>query len=128
FKGVDAAASDQMIEISAVRVAPHRALADHAFAHALLARAGVVVSLSAGPLVVAPDLARGGPSDVAPRGGRALALHAASVALPRGARGCAGCGGANRRGEGGRGGEAPRGRVAALGNRRAAAGRACRRR
>ena len=76
--------SDPMIEIIAGRVAPDRALADHAFAHALLARAGVVVSLSAGPLVVAPDLARGVPSDPATRAGRALAIQALAVAIARG--------------------------------------------
>ena len=84
FERVDVADSDPMIEIIAGRVAPDRALADHAFAHALLARAGVVVSLSAGPLVVAPDLARGVPSDPATRAGRALAIQALAVAIARG--------------------------------------------
>jgi hypothetical protein len=73
-----------MTEIVVGRVAPERALADHAFAHMLLARAGVMVSLSAGPLVVAPDMARGLPSDAATRAGRALALQALSVAIARG--------------------------------------------
>ena len=84
FERVDVADSDPMSEIVAGRVAPDRALADHAFAHALLARAGVVVSLSAGPLVVAPDLARGVPSDPATRAGRALAIQALAVAIARG--------------------------------------------
>jgi len=84
FERVDVADSDPMAEIIAGRVAPDRALADHAFAHSLLARAGVVVSLSAGPLVVAPDLARGVPSDPATRAGRALAIQALSVAIARG--------------------------------------------
>jgi D-lysine 5,6-aminomutase alpha subunit-like protein len=84
FERVDVADSDPMAEIIAGRVAPDRALADHAFAHALLARAGVIVALSAGPLVVAPDLARGVPSDAATRAGRALALQALSVAIARG--------------------------------------------
>jgi hypothetical protein len=84
FERVDVADSDVMTEIVAGRVAPERALADHAFAHSLLARAGVMVSLSAGPLVVAPDLARGLPSDSATRAGRALALQALSVAIARG--------------------------------------------
>jgi hypothetical protein len=84
FERVDVADSDPMAEIVAGRVAPDRALADHAFSHSLHARAGVVVSLSAGPLVVAPDLARGVPSDVATRAGRALALQALSVAIARG--------------------------------------------
>lgn len=84
FERVDVAESDPMVEIVAGRVAPERALADHAFAHALLARAGVVVAISAGPLVVAPDLARGMPSDPATRAGRALALQLLSVAVARG--------------------------------------------
>jgi hypothetical protein len=84
FERVDLAESDPLAEIVNGRVAPERALADHAFSHALLARAGVGVSLSAGPLVVAPDLARGMPSDPATRAGRALALQALSVAITRG--------------------------------------------
>lgn len=84
FERVDVADSDVMTEIVGGRVAPERALADHAFAHMLMARAGVMVSLSAGPLVVAPDMARGLPSDAATRAGRALALQALSVAIARG--------------------------------------------
>jgi hypothetical protein len=84
FERVDVAESDVMTEIVGGRVAPERALADHAFAHSLLARAGVMVSLSAGPLVVGPDFARGVPSDPATRAGRALALQALSVAISRG--------------------------------------------
>ncbi len=84
FERVDVADADVMTEIVGGRVAPERALADHAFAHSLLARAGVIVSLSAGPLVVAPDLASGVPSDPATRAGRALALQALSVAIARG--------------------------------------------
>lgn len=84
FERVDVAESDPLGEIVGGRVVPERALADQAFAHALLARAGVVVSLSAGPLVVAPDLARGVPSDSPTRAGRALALQALSVAIARG--------------------------------------------
>jgi hypothetical protein len=84
FERIDVAVADPLAEIVDGHVAPERALADHAFAHALLARAGVIVSLTAGPLVVAPDLARGIPSDPATRTGRALALLALSVAIARG--------------------------------------------
>lgn len=84
FERVDIASADPMAEIVAGRVAPDRSLADHAFAHGLLSRAGVVVALTAGPLVVGPDLARGVPSDAATRAGRALALQALSVAVARG--------------------------------------------
>ncbi len=44
----------------------------------------MIASISAGPLVVAPDLASGVPSDPATRAGRALALQALSVAIARG--------------------------------------------
>jgi hypothetical protein len=84
FERVDVAEIDVMSEIVTGRVAPERALADAAFAHALLARAGVMVSVSAGPLVVAPDLTRGVPSDSATRAGRALALQALTAAIARG--------------------------------------------
>jgi hypothetical protein len=84
FERLDIVESDPLAEVVGGRVAPDRALADHAFAHALLARAGVVVALSAGPLVVAPDLARGVPSDPATRAGRALAIQLLSVAIARG--------------------------------------------
>jgi hypothetical protein len=65
-------------------VAPDRALADHAFGQAILARAGVLVAIGAGPLVVGPDLARGIPSSPASRAGRALALQLLAVAIARG--------------------------------------------
>jgi hypothetical protein len=84
FERLDIVQSDPIAEIVGGRVAPDRALADHAFAHGLLARAGVIVALSAGPLVVAPDLARGVPSDPATRAGRALAIQLLSAALARG--------------------------------------------
>jgi hypothetical protein len=84
FERLDIVQSDPLAEIVGGRVAPDRALADHAFAHGLLARAGIIVALSAGPLVVAPDLARGVPSDPATRAGRALAIQLLSAALARG--------------------------------------------
>ena len=84
FERLDIVQSDPLAEIVGGRVAPDRALADHAFAHGMLARAGVIVALSAGPLVVAPDLARGVPSDPATRAGRALAIQLLSTALARG--------------------------------------------
>jgi hypothetical protein len=72
-----------MREIVAGRVDPDRAIADHVFAHRLLARAGTQVLVPAGPLIVAGDLARGVPSDPATRAGRALALQLLAVALAR---------------------------------------------
>jgi len=84
FERLDIVQSDPLAEIVGGRVAPDRALADHAFAHGLLARAGVIVALSAGPLVVGPDMARGVPSDPATRSGRALAIQMLSVAIARG--------------------------------------------
>jgi hypothetical protein len=84
FERIDVAVSDPLAEIIDGHVAPDRALADHAFGQALLARAGVVVVLGAGPLVVGPDLARGVPSNPSSRAGRALALQLLAVAIARG--------------------------------------------
>jgi hypothetical protein len=84
FERIDVARTDPLGEIIDGRVAPDRALADHAFAQSLLARAGVAVVVAAGPLVVGPDLARGVPSDPAVRAGRALALQLVGVAIARG--------------------------------------------
>ena len=72
-----------MVEIVADGVDPDRALSDHAFAHRLYRRAGTMVSISAGPLVVAPDMASGMPSDVPTRAGRALALQTLAAAFAR---------------------------------------------
>ena len=84
FERVDLVEADPMAEIVAGGVDPDRALADHAFAHRLLLRAGTSILVGAGPLVVAPDLASGVPSDPATRAGRALALQLVGVALARG--------------------------------------------
>lgn len=84
FERIDIARSDPLAEIIDGHVAPDRALADHAFAQAILARAGVVVEIGAGPLVVGPDIARGVPSNPASRAGRALALQVLAVAIARG--------------------------------------------
>lgn len=84
FERIDVARSDPLAEIVDGHIAPDRALADHAFGQALLARAGVAVIIGPGPLVVGPDIARGVPSDAAVRAGRALALQLVSVAIARG--------------------------------------------
>jgi hypothetical protein len=84
FERIDVVEADPMTEIVAGRVDPERALADHAFAHVLHQRAGSLVLLGAGPLVVGPDLASGIPSDPATRAGRALALQLVATALARG--------------------------------------------
>ena len=81
FERIDLVLADPIREIVSGRVDPDRALADHAFAHRLLLRAGTRVVVPAGPLVVAADLAAGVPSDTATRSGRALALQALTVAL-----------------------------------------------
>lgn len=83
FERVDVVVADAVAEIVDGRIDPDRALADHAFAHRLLRRAGAHVLVGPGPLVVAPDLARGQPSDPVTRAGRALALQALGVALAR---------------------------------------------
>ena len=81
FERIDGVIADPVREIVAGRVDPDRALADHVFAHRLLARAGTRVLVPAGPLLVAPDLATGVPSDAATRSGRALALQLLGVEL-----------------------------------------------
>ncbi len=83
FERVDLVEADPVAEIVAGGVDPDRALADHAFARRLHRRADTLVSIGPGPLVVAPDLASGVPSDVATRSGRALALQLVGVALAR---------------------------------------------
>ena len=84
FERVDLVEADPVAEIVAGGVDPDRSLADHAFARRLHRRADTFVSIGPGPLVVAPDLASGVPSDVATRSGRALALQLVGVALARG--------------------------------------------
>ena len=81
FERVDVVEADPVAEIVAGGVDPDRSLADHAFARRLHRRADTYVSIGPGPLVVAPDLASGVPSDVATRSGRALALQLVGVAL-----------------------------------------------
>ncbi len=81
FERVDIVLADPMREIVTGRVDPDRAIADHVFAHRLLVRAGTAVLVPAGPLVVAPELAAGVPSDAETRAGRALALQLVAVAL-----------------------------------------------
>jgi hypothetical protein len=81
---IDVIGSDAMSEIVGGVVEPDRALSDHAFAHRLAVRAGTSVVVGAGPLVVAPDLSSGYPSDPSTRAGRALALQLLGVLLARG--------------------------------------------
>ncbi len=83
FERIDIVTSDPMTEIVVGSVEPERALADHAFMHRLVRRAGASIHVGPGPLVVAPDLSAGQPSDPATRAGRALALQLLSVALAR---------------------------------------------
>jgi hypothetical protein len=83
FERVDLVEADPVAEIVVGGVDPDRSLADHAFARRLHRRADTFVSIGPGPLVVAPDLARGVPSDPATRAGRALALQLVGVALAR---------------------------------------------
>jgi len=84
FVRIDLIASDVVAEIVADCFEPDRALADHAFAHRFARRAGTLILVGPGPLVVAPDLSAGMPSDPATRAGRALALQLIGVALARG--------------------------------------------
>ena len=83
FERIDLVEADPMAEIVATGVDPDRALSDHAFAHRLHRRAGTILMIGAGSLVVAPDLRVGIPSDPATRSGRALALQLLAVALAK---------------------------------------------
>jgi hypothetical protein len=83
FERIDLVGLDVVAEIVADAVEPDRTLADHAFAHRLARRAGTLILVGPGPLVVAPDLSAGLPSDSATRAGRALALQLIGVALAR---------------------------------------------
>ena len=80
---IDIVEADPIAEIVADGIDPDRAFADHAFGHRLLLRAGTLVMVGPGPLVVAPDLATGVPADAATRAGRAFAMQALSVAFAR---------------------------------------------
>jgi len=81
---IDVVEADPIAEIVTDGVDPDRALADHAFGHRLLRRSGAIVVVGPGPLIVAPDLARGLPADAGTRAGRAFAMQALAVALARG--------------------------------------------
>ncbi len=85
FERIDIVFADVMTEIVANGVDPDRALADHAFAATVHRRAGTVVAVGPGPLVVGPDLTSGQPSDAATRSGRALALQLLGIHTARAA-------------------------------------------
>ena len=85
FERVDLVFADPLETVVEFGIEPARAVADHVFAARLLARAGVDLALGPGPLVMAPEVARGEPLEAADRIGRALALQAISVELSRGA-------------------------------------------
>jgi hypothetical protein len=86
FERIDAVFTDPLEAVVDFGVDPERALADHAFAVALLGRSGATLVLGPGPLAVAPEMTRGEPPDPPTRMGRSLALQALSVELSR----CAG--------------------------------------
>ena len=81
FERIDLVEADPIREIVEDNVDPERALADHAFAHRLQARAGCRVVMGPGPLALGADVASGLPSDAATRAGRSLALQALGVEL-----------------------------------------------
>jgi beta-lysine 5,6-aminomutase alpha subunit len=80
---LDIVESDPIAEMVEWGVDPARALADHAFLRRMLRRAGGILVVDAGPLVVAPDFAAGMPAAATIHVGRALALQALSVELAR---------------------------------------------
>jgi D-Lysine 5,6-aminomutase TIM-barrel domain of alpha subunit len=81
FERIDYVVGDPIREIVEDNVDPERALADHAFAHRLQARAGSRVVIGSGPLALGADVASGLPSDAVTRSGRGLALQALGVEL-----------------------------------------------
>jgi hypothetical protein len=81
FERIDFVGADPIREIVEDNLDPERALADHAFAHRLQARAGCRVVIGPGPLAIGADMASGIPSDAPTRAGRALALQALGVEL-----------------------------------------------
>lgn len=81
FERIDYVGADPIREIVEDNLDPERALADHAFAHRLQARAGCRVVIGPGPLALGADVASGIPSDGATRAGCALALQALNVEL-----------------------------------------------
>jgi hypothetical protein len=83
FERIDLTEANPMTEIVAHGVEPDRVLSDHVFANRLHRRAGTILSIPAAPLVVAPDLARGVPSDAPTHAGRTLALQALVAAVAR---------------------------------------------
>ncbi len=83
FERADVIDTDPMAEIVSGGIDPARALADFVLCVRLCRAAGVVLQLGPGPLVVAPDLARGVNSDAPSRSGRALALQLVAAAVAR---------------------------------------------
>jgi D-Lysine 5,6-aminomutase TIM-barrel domain of alpha subunit len=81
FERIDLVEADPIREIVEDNVDPGRALADHAFAHRLQARAGCRVVIGSGPLALGADVVRGVPSDARTQAGRGLAMQALGVEL-----------------------------------------------
>jgi hypothetical protein len=81
FERIELVEADPIREIVEDNVDPERALADHAFAHRLHARAGSLVVAGAGPLALGADVARGIPANAETQAGRALALQALGAEL-----------------------------------------------
>ena len=81
FERMDFVEADPIREIVEDNVDPGRALADHAFAHRLQARADCRVVIGPGPLALGADVARGVPSDSFTRAGQGLAMQALGVEL-----------------------------------------------
>ncbi len=83
FERVDVVCSDPLEAVFGLGVDPDRAFADHAFAQALLARAGCHLFLGPGPLV-APEGGLGADLHPATRAGRALAVQAVGLGFALG--------------------------------------------
>ena len=83
FERADILELGPMREMFVTGVDPERAMVDFAFAVRVARRAGVMVHLDAGPLMVAPDLDSGVNADPATRAGRSVALQLLAVLTAR---------------------------------------------
>lgn len=83
FERADVLELGPMREMFVTGVDPDRAFVDFAFAVRVAMRAGVMVHIDAGPLMVAPDLDAGVNADPPTRSGRSIALQLLAVLTAR---------------------------------------------
>ena len=83
FERADVLELGPMRELFVTGVDPDRAFVDFAFAVRVARRAGVMIHIDAGPLMVAPDLDTGVNADPPTRSGRSMALQLLAVLTAR---------------------------------------------